>query len=298
MRKTRLFALVLLLLSIQHSEFNIHHSAHAQLPGWLTVHDRDGTVFFLDSAMKLHPAEDPAKGYRTVEKGSFVFLFSEADELMRLRRAGDALRIWKSVRYLSSLDPSISVSGAQATAKIRALAVREKDRFDALDLDTALLLVRRGTLMHARHEAAGYTLVSGGTISVVKRRLTGANGYMLDAAAFGVSDDPNADGFDAIVTVSAESFRNSFEFIDSYEATVRNKTPDDSYRREKLSSDTHSVLYRYEGGAPAVYAGYEKLCAYGHRGFVVRAFAPKDSAKGQETAKKLITSFEIGYAAD
>lgn len=264
------------------------------MPGWLTVRDRDGAVFFLDSAMKLHPAGDPAPGYRIIEKENFVFLFSEADELMRLHRTADALRIWKSVRYLSSLDPSVSLSGAQATSKIRSVALREKDRFDALELDTALLLVRQGKLMQARHESAGYTIVSDGTIRVIRRRLTGSNGYMLDAAAFGASADPKADGFDAVITVSAESFRNSFEFIETYEATVRNKNPDDSYKREKLKSDMHAVLYRYEGGAPAVYAGYEKICAYGHRGFVVRAFAPKDSAKGQEAAKKLIESVRIG----
>ena len=264
------------------------------MPGWLTVRDRDGTVFFLDPAMKLHPANDPDKKYKTVAKENLGFLFAEADELMRIHRKADALRIYKSVRYLASLDSAISITGGKATEKIRAVASREKDRFPAYDLDSAILLVRQGAVTRARNESAGFTLTAGGAVTLIKRTLSGSNGYMLDAAMFGVSASSGGSGFDAVVTVSAESFRNSFDFIEKYEELVRNKTPGDNFTREKISSTPRTALYRYEGGAPAVYAGYEKLCAFGQRCFVVRSFAPKESASGEALAKKLIDSFEIG----
>ena len=80
---------LLFLLPIHNSSFKIHHCAQAQLPGWLTVKDHDGTVFYLDAAMKLHPAKDPDAGYRVVRKENIGFLFAEAEELVKAMGASN-----------------------------------------------------------------------------------------------------------------------------------------------------------------------------------------------------------------
>ena len=127
------------LLSIVLPLFILYHTPlYSQMPGWLTIKAPDGTVFYLDQAMKLYPAVDPEKGYKTISKESLGFCFTEADELIHLHRKSDALRIFKAVRYLSSLDPSISITGANATAKINLMARKEKDRFALYDRDSAI----------------------------------------------------------------------------------------------------------------------------------------------------------------
>jgi hypothetical protein len=236
--------------------------------------------------MKLHPAQDPDSSYKTVSKERLGYLSAEAEELVRLHRKTEALRIYKSVRYLASLDPSIGITGGEATSKIRAMANREKDRFTQYDLETAVLLVRMGSMSKAHNESAGYTVSADGSIVVLTRRVSGSTGYMLDAAAFGISvGDQAQNGYDAIVTVTAETFRNEFDSVDKYETVYRNKTPSDNFVREKIVSSENAVLYRFSGGSPSVYQGYEKLAASGTRGFVVRVMAPSRAGADALTKK-------------
>jgi hypothetical protein len=292
MRSSKAFSVlaILLLFSAQFLS--------AQMPGWRTVKDRDGNVFFLDQNLKIHIAADPATFYRIISRNSLEYSFSEAQELLRLHRKSEALYIYKSLRYLSSLDSSLSISGGKATAKINEMSHKEKDRFAAIDRECAVLLVKNGQGCSAHNDIEGYTLRINGTIALLKRRVTGTGSYILDASAFGIasSEMKDGDGFDALVTVNSELFPSEPGTAEHYEEIVRNRSGADGYIREKISRDDRSILYSYKGGSPAEYQGYEMLTVRGRRGFLIKVFAPAGKPAADELSLKVITSIGFGGA--
>ena len=273
------------------------------MPGWFTVKDRDGNVFFMDKNLKLYPSDESDVSFKAVSKGGIQFCLAQSDELLRIHDKPGALRLLKSVRYLSDLDGRIPESGASAAKKIAVLRSREKTRYQQLDHQAALTLVRTddGTA-HLINDWMNYSFVSGGEISLMKRRIKEQNHYALDSSLFGISFSALKDiqkGYDAVLSVTAEEFQYVIADITHFEMLYRNKTPDDSYRREKISESLISVLYRWSGGGPELYEGYELLLLQGKCGYAVRVTCPGGKKENDLPMRKLIDAFTAaGRTAD
>ncbi|MGL4368904.1 MAG: hypothetical protein ACRCUT_04425 [Spirochaetota bacterium] len=269
---------------------------YAQMPGWFTVRDRDGNVFYMDKNLKIHPSGEPDFSIGPVSKSGIEFCLAQADELLRVHRKADALRLLKSVRYLADLEKNIPESGARASRAITSLAGKEKDRYSALSHAAAAVCVKTGDTQRVYNDWMQYGFSRKGNIAVIKRRIVEKENYAADSALYGMSASgaPDGAGFDAVMTVNAEQFNYRMETVSRFEEGYRNRTPDDAYIRETLEQDRYHILYHFKGGAPAAYEGYELLRVQGRRCFAVRVTAPAGKEGSDFVMKDVIGSFFAG----
>lgn len=267
----------------------------AQMPGWATIRDRDGNKYYVDQYFKIHVTGEPGPQYKPVALENLQFSSEQSEELIKSHHPVDGLRMLKGIKTLSALDARASGAGLKASKAINAMIRKEKDRYIRYDHDSALYVVRLSGKHYVYNNWMNWEFTHDGSLAVLTRKSFEKEGYARDGAAFGIRFDASPEKtFDVIFTVNVEELNYKIRNVDTYIELTRNKNPDDAFVRTVLAKSEESVLYRFSGGGPEMYAGLELFTVKNKRGYHVEAVSPA----GKETAlselmKKLVNSFSV-----
>jgi hypothetical protein len=265
------------------------------MPGWATVRDRDGNMYYVDRDFRIHVTGEPDTVYKPVALENLQFSSEQSGELIKNHHPAEGLRTLKAIRTLSSLDARASGAGLKASKDINAMMRREKDRFVRYDHESALYIVRLGPKHIVYNDWMRWEFSHEGAVTILSRKSLEKEGYARDGSAFGIRFDSSAEKtFDVILTVNCDELNHRLRSADSFEELSRNRNPDDSFKRTVVRRADDSVLYRFEGGGPAVYAGFELFVIRGNKGYHVRTVTPAErSAAVSDRVMKLIENFSV-----
>jgi len=275
--------------------FSFHTGLFAQMPGWATIHDRDGNTYFVDRNFKLHTTGDPGPEYKPVSLDGLEYYLDQSDSLLINHHTVESLRILKSIKILSSLDTRATGAGLRASKTINDLIRREKERYVRLDHDSALFLIRRDATYMVYNDWMNWSFTIDGMISVLSRKSLEQDGYARDGVSFGIRfDKKNDQGYDALLSVNCEEFKYKIKFVQKYIELTRNKSADDKFTRTVLEENDTRIIYSYSGGGPERYAGLELFEVRGFKGYHVQTFSPEASFAGlQKNLVKCTAGFLV-----
>lgn len=266
----------------------------AQMPGWITYRDRDGNVFYLDANGKMWVEGDPVLPYHRVSAGGMEFYLNQADALLKRQHKLDAIRLWKSLRYLADRDIAAHAAGAKASERINYMMTREGDRWAETDLATALVLAGVAEQTYLADHYAGIEIATPYTITVRKKRHVRRHKYTLSSFMVGVNFTPGeGKAHDAVVSVVAERVFYPFDSAEQYREFALKKAESDDFRRTVFRRSGKRIDSTFVTGN-GVYAGAEFYAARGFWGFFVRGYCAPGREKELQSFMDSIRIMDSG----
>jgi hypothetical protein len=289
--KTRVALAIGLLLTL----VAVSHPLFPQMPGWATITDSDGNRYFIDQNFKIHVSGEIESKNKPVSIDGLEYYVAQGEELIRKHHPAEGLYLLKGVKLLADNDPRAGTAGMKASKRIIELSHREKDRYQIIDHESALVLVRLGDSVHAYNDWMGYQVKVTGDFTLLSRKTAERHNYARDGAGLGIRFPESRDrNFDAILSVNAELFHYNLSSHTTFEQIWQNKNGNDGFTREVISENESEVFYRFSGGSPARYAGFERFMVRGARGVHVRILVPEERMGAlQENIRTVINSFAL-----
>ncbi|MBN1499146.1 MAG: hypothetical protein JW982_03245 [Spirochaetes bacterium] len=228
-----------------------------QMPGWMTIHDGDGNVYFVDQALKIRTDVNSGILYKAVKKESADYYLELARQQYAEHHKIEALTLLKSIRILSDKTGSIYKTAEKATFEIDKIRKLEGDRFHKLDVDSSIQMYTLDNKQCMSSSFGGFEFCTSGTINVLKKSALEKYNYSRDGVLVSVSSSADSKNAFCLISITSEKFHYTITSIKDYEEIIRNKNGTDAYERNLIKQTQHLKLSGIKYQGDMVFLGYE-----------------------------------------
>ncbi len=259
----------------------------SQMPGWMTIHDSDGNVYFIDGALKIQASGDPEFKNKAIKKESALYYLEQAKLLYKQHHKADALTLLKSIKILSDKTNSMHKISDLATAEIAKIMKLEGERFHQLDIDSSIILYSMNDKQCLISTYGGFEFCAEGRINVYKKISLEKYNYSRDGVLAAVFPTNAGEIAYCLISITSENFHYNLKMVKDYEEIVRNKIGGDAYEKTVIEEKKYFkfVKLKYEGASN--YLGYEIFKIQENRGLYVKMIylENQDGAYGEKNKK-------------
>jgi len=251
----------------------IYVSAYAQMPDWAMMIDKEGNKYFFDKNGKIY-TDDVESEYKPVSRDALEYYTSKAKSLWKAGSRKQSLVIAKSILALKESSMNVVKAKKDMSAFMRDMQMKHGTRFVDITRDAWLYLTREDTTMYVYNDKVPYIVTLQGNAEIIAAKSVDSLQYSSTMMRAGIRFS-QASGYDAIMTIVAESFADTIESISVLQQHWRT-IAFDTFQRELLKYSDNMALYSFVTRDNLELKGMELLLAKENRGYCVRIFTTKD----------------------
>ena len=251
----------------------IYVSAFAQMPDWAMMIDKEGNKYFFDKNGKIY-TDDVESEYKPVSRDGLEYYTSKAKSLWKAGNRKQSLVIAKSILALKESSMNVIKAKKDMSAFMRDMQIKHGTRFVDISRDAWLYLTREDTTMYVYNDKVPYIVTLQGNAEIIAAKSVDSLQYSSTMMRAGIRFS-QASGYDAIMTIVAESFADTIASISVLQQHWRT-IAFDTFQRELLKYSDNMALYSFVTRDNLELKGIELLLAKENRGYCVRIFTTKD----------------------
>jgi|YNPMSStandDraft_1061717.scaffolds.fasta_scaffold14544_1 hypothetical protein len=251
----------------------IYVSAFAQMPDWAMMIDKEGNKYFFDKNGKIY-TDDVESEYKPVSRDALEYYTSKAKSLWKAGNRKQSLVIAKSILALKESSMNVIKAKKDMSAFMRNMQIKHGTRFVDISRDAWLYLTREDTTMYVYNDKVPYIVTLQGNAEIIAAKSVDSLQYSSTMMRAGIRFS-QASGYDAIMTIVAESFADTIASISVLQQHWRT-IAFDTFQRELLKYSDNMALYSFVTRDNLELKGMELLLAKENRGYCVRIFTTKD----------------------
>jgi len=251
----------------------IYVSAYAQMPDWAMMIDKEGNKYFFDKNGKIY-TDDVESEYKPVSRDALEYYTSKAKSLWKAGSRKQSLVIAKSILALKESSMNVVKAKKDMSAFMRDMQMKHGTRFVDITRDAWLYLTREDTTMYVYNDKVPYIVTLQGNAEIIAAKSVDSLQYSSTMMRAGIRFS-QASGYDAIMTIVAESFADTIESISVLQQHWRT-IAFDTFQRELLKYSDNMALYSFVTRDNLELKGMELLLAKENRGYCVRIFTTKE----------------------
>jgi len=251
----------------------IYVSAFAQMPDWAMMIDKEGNKYFFDKNGKIY-TDDVESEYKPVSRDALEYYTSKAKSLWKAGNRKQSLVIAKSILALKESSMNVIKAKKDMSAFMRDMQMKHGTRFVDISRDAWLYLTREDTTMYVYNDKVPYIVTLQGNAEIIAAKSVDSLQYSSTMMRAGIRFS-QASGYDAIMTIVAESFADTIASISVLQQHWRT-IAFDTFQRELLKYSDNMALYSFVTRDNLELKGMELLLAKENRGYCVRIFTTKD----------------------
>ncbi len=271
----------------------------AQLPGWRTVHDRDGNRYYVDRSGGIHTDGANELSTGPVSAEGIDFYLARGLQLVQEHRLAEGLTILKTILALPQKDDRIVQAQARTAREINRLKKREGGRYARLDLLSSLLVLREGEELSLINVSAGYSMKFPCRMAIIRHSMKERPHYFHSGILIGLDLDTSpaeknkTATYDALIALDAERFKSTLKNAGQLKSHWDNTAGGDSFERKTIPSKEDSLMFEYRSPLSGGYWGYEKYCIREKRGYFLRFITARTLTESQRAkAMKILESLK------
>lgn len=253
--------------------FFVHLVAYAQMPDWAMMIDKEGNKYYFDKNGKIY-TDDAASAYTPVSKDGLEYYTSKVKTLWIVGHRTQSLVIAKSILALKESSMNVVKAKKDMSAFMRDMQMKHGKRFVDISRDAWLYLTREENIMYVFNDKVPYIVALQGNAEVIAAKSIDHLQYSSTMMRAGLRFSQTS-GYDAIMTVVAESFADTIESINVLQQHWKN-IAFDTFDRELLQQNDSMVLYSFVTRDNLGLKGIELLLAKENRGYCLRIFTTKE----------------------
>ena len=251
----------------------IYVSAYPQMPDWAMMIDKEGNKYFFDKNGKIY-TDDVESEYKPVSRDGLEYYTSKAKSLWKAGNRKQSLVIAKSILALKESSMNVIKAKKDMSAFMRDMQIKHGTRFVDITRDAWLYLTREDTTMYVYNDKVPYIVTLQGNAEIIAAKSVDSLQYSSTMMRAGIRFS-QASGYDAIMTIVAESFADTIASISVLQQHWRT-IAFDTFQRELLKYSDNMALYSFVTRDNLELKGIELLLAKENRGYCVRIFTTKD----------------------
>ncbi|HRR61925.1 MAG TPA: hypothetical protein P5547_13420 [Spirochaetota bacterium] len=267
----------------------VHIATYAQMPDWAMMVDKEGNKYYFDKRGKIY-TDDAELTYRPVSRDGLEYYTSKVKSLWKAGHRKQSLVIAKSILALKESSMNIVKAKKDIIAFMRDIQMKHGKRFVDINRDAWLYLTREDTTMYIFNDKVPYIVALQGNSEIIAAKSVDSLQYSSTVMRAGIRFSDTS-GYDAIMTIVAESFAGTIESIRVLEQHWRT-IAFDTFDRELLKYSDSIALYSFVTRDNVELKGMELLLAKENRGYCVRIFTTKERYDlYKDTMLTIINSF-------
>lgn len=251
----------------------VYVSAYAQMPDWAMMIDKEGNKYYFDKNGRIY-TDDIESAYKPVSRDGLEYYTSKAKQLWKAGHRKQALVIAKSILALKESSMNVIKAKKDMSAFMRDMQMKHGMRFVDINADAWLYLTREDTTMYVYNDKVPYIVTLQGNAEIIAAKSVDSLQYSSTVMRAGLRFSQN-NGYDAILTIVAESFADTIESIHVLQQHWRT-VAFDTFDRELLKFSDSMALYSFVTRDKLELKGMELLLAKENRGYCVRIFTTKE----------------------
>jgi len=259
------------------------------MPDWAMMKDKEGNTYYFDKRGKIY-TDDAELTYRPVSRDGLEYYTSKVKSLWKAGHRKQSLVIAKSILALKESSMNIVKAKKDIIAFMRDIQMKHGKRFVDINRDAWLYLTREDTTMYIFNDKVPYIVALQGNSEIIAAKSVDSLQYSSTVMRAGIRFSDTS-GYDAIMTIVAESFAGTIESIRVLEQHWRT-IAFDTFDRELLKYSDSIALYSFVTRDNVELKGMELLLAKENRGYCVRIFTTKERYDlYKDTMLTIINSF-------
>jgi len=269
------------------------------MPGWQTVEDRDGNVYFIDRNGKIWTSGKPEFYYKPVSMNGLDYYVSHGIELIRRHYYFEGLTILKSILALPASNQNVYRAQVKSSQVINTLIKREGERFTRLNARASLLLIKLENKTILIDDRMQFRVEIPHRVTVLRRNMRERLEYLYQGVLMGLtvkermeSNKNEGERFDALMVIDAERYRSRIRSVRQLEMNWENNLGGFGFKRELRDSYEHGRIYTFEGSPSSAFSGFDGFFVKGRYGYFVRIISSK---KLVERYRKELHSLMKGF---
>jgi hypothetical protein len=243
------------------------------MPDWAMMIDKEGNKYFFDKNGKIY-TDDVEFEYKPVSRDGLEYYTSKAKSLWKAGNRKQSLVIAKSILALKESSMNVIKAKKDMSAFMRDMQIKHGTRFVDITRDAWLYLTREDTTMYVYNDKVPYIVTLQGNAEIIAAKSVDSLQYSSTMMRAGIRFS-QASGYDAIMTIVAESFADTIASISVLQQHWRT-IAFDTFQRELLKYSDNMALYSFVTRDNLELKGMELLLAKENRGYCVRIFTTKD----------------------
>lgn len=250
----------------------IYVSAYAQMSDWAMMIDKEGNKYFFDKNGKIY-TDDVESQFKAVSRDGLEYYTSKVKSLWKAGHREQSLVIAKSILALKESSMNVVNAKKDMGAFIRDMQMKHGTRFVDINRNAWLYLIREDATMYVFNDKVPYIVTLQGNAEIIAAKSVDSLQYSSTMMRAGIRFSQTS-GYDAIMTIVAESFADTIESISVLQqhwAIIAF----DTFKRELLKYSDNMALYSFITRDNLELKGIEMLLAKENRGYCVRIFTTK-----------------------
>ena len=243
------------------------------MPDWAMMVDKEGNTYYFDKSGKIY-TDDTQSAYKPVSKDALEYYTSKVKSLWKAGNRTQSLVIAKSILALKESSMNVVKAKKDMSAFMRDMQMKQGKRFVDINNDAWLYLTREDTTMYVFNDKVPYIVTLQGNADIIAAKSVDSLQYSSTVMKAGIRFS-ETNGYDAIITVVAESFADTIESIHVLQQHWRT-IAFDTYERELLKYSDSMAVYSFVTQDNVQLKGMELLLAKENRGYCVRIFTTKE----------------------
>jgi hypothetical protein len=276
-------------------------NSFSQMPGWQTVEDRDGNVYFLDRNGKIWTSGKPEFYYKPVSMSGLDYYVNHGIELIRRHYHFEGLTILKSILALPVNNQKVYRAQVKSSQVINTLIKREGERFTRLNARASLLLIKLENKTILIDDRMQFRVEIPHHITILRRNMRERLEYLYQGVLIGLTvnermkaNKKEGERFDALMVIDAERYRSRIRSVRQLEKNWENNLGGFGFKRELRDSYEHGRIYTFEGTPSSPFSGFDGFFVKGRYGYFVRIISStKLVEKYREELHSLMKGFRI-----
>ena len=249
-------------------------TVQAQMPDWAMMKDREGNTYYFDKSGKIYTDENIEPAYKAVANDELEYYTSKVKTLWKAGYRKQALTIAKSIMALQETSQHVINGKKDIAAFLRENQMKHGNRFVDISREAWLYLTREGSRMYLFNDKVPYIVSIAGNAEVISAKSLDSLQYSQTVLRTGIRFTQTK-GFDAIMTIAAESFAGTIESITVLQQHWKNVALD-TFQRTLIKSNDSMALYSFITGDALQLVGLELLIIKENRGYMVRIFTTQE----------------------
>ncbi|MEW6527558.1 MAG: hypothetical protein AB1444_12965 [Spirochaetota bacterium] len=251
----------------------VHISTYAQMPNWAMMIDKEGNKYYFDRNGKIY-TDDTITTLKPVSRDGLEYYTAKVKSLWKAGKRTQSLVIAKSILSLKESSMNVIKAKKDINAFMRDMQMKQGKRFVDISRDAWLYLTKEDTTMYVFNDKVPYIVTLQGNAEIIAAKSVDSLQYASTVMRAGLRFS-DVSGYDAIMTIVAESFAGTIESIRVLEQHWRT-VAFDTFDRELLKYSDSMALYTFVTRDTVELKGMELLLAKENRGYCVRIFTTKE----------------------
>jgi len=251
----------------------VHISTYAQMPNWAMMIDKEGNKYYFDRNGKIY-TDDTITTLKPVSRDGLEYYTAKVKSLWQAGKRTQSLVIAKSILSLKESSLNVIKAKIDINAFMRDMQMKHGTRFIDTSRDAWLYLTKEDTTMYVFNDKVPYIVTLQGNAEIIAAKSVDSLQYASTVMRAGLRFS-DVSGYDAIMTIVAESFAGTIESIRVLEQHWRT-VAFDMFDRELLKYSDSMALYTFVTRDTVELKGMELLLVKENRGYCVRIFTTKE----------------------